>query len=287
MKRIDTEIERVFQRLNYYLLGNTFLVVAFSAVAVEALDGTLTDLVVTLTWSIVAAGAVVSAMFWAINSWNCEVVYRYRQWLDGKTGKVKPDEEVIQWLSGSRAIASLGKAHTAMQSGFKKCVNDGKYSVGEMLKDLFNPVKPAWFARFIPFVLLVLWLVLAAACLAFGLIPSGSRAIGFVVMATLLILVGPIVGCWIANKRVKSEDDSGHAIDSNCQLRRDGSEEALLAKDLAIAVLNRVRTSDSNDRQDLLQEAMMSVTVYRTILAEVQQQRKQSAHVGKASESAL
>lgn len=151
---IGREIDRIFQRLNYFLVASSFFIGAFVAILVAKPKGEdLQQLLQAVGWVVIAGGLTLSVAFYAINSWNSSVVARYRHWIRCLEGP--------RWLFNDESAPCLRQGMLLFENKWKDFVQFAPREFFScIVKDLFVPDVPAWFARYIPFVMTLLWLAL-------------------------------------------------------------------------------------------------------------------------------
>jgi len=186
-RRLDAEIDRVFQRLYYFLVASAFMLGGFATLV----TGTPESGSRSLSWILVVAGGLLSILFWAMNTWNCRIVHEYVQWL-----KPAPKDQCAHPKNGSPAwlqcgeLPSLADADKLMREGFEECRILETYSLRKAIGDLSDAKKAAWFARYIPFVMGLIWLSLGiVAWAALGCLWS------ITVIVLVMVLPSGIVGC--------------------------------------------------------------------------------------------
>lgn len=144
--RSRDERDRLFQRVDFFLLSTSFLVVGFVAAVASH--------VAELSVMIAVVGMGISGLFWGMNSWN---EWRLRQ-IDREIGSevdrlrednFRLDEAIVNLRNKCDSYARL------------------RWEVAwRTLGDALNPYPPAWHTRLIPFSFVLIWLCL---CVALGL----------------------------------------------------------------------------------------------------------------------
>ncbi len=154
---IKNEIDRVFQRLYYFLVASAFLLAGFAQLAAsqDCHDGT--EERAAIAGVLLGAGLLLSAAFYAINCWNTHIVWAYSDWIEhGNRQHPQP-----AWIAAGR-VPCLRQGFSEMKHAFDEILHpDVREIFLAVLRDVFNVKRPAWFARYVPWVLFFVWFTLA------------------------------------------------------------------------------------------------------------------------------
>lgn len=153
LERLREEIGLVFQRFYYFLVASSFLLTGFAALVAQRPPNTsdpgCQDAVM---WVLIATGVLLSLGFWIINSWNARITSAYDE-------RLRPDGEA--WFWTRLGAHSLEFGFRALSREYDECLVLRRSLIRGLFCDLVSADKPAWFARYIPFVLCLVWLALA------------------------------------------------------------------------------------------------------------------------------
>lgn len=146
------EIDRLFQRVNFFLIGMGFLLTAFAGLVLSC------KFTMAGTWPyrlgavLAIAGLGTSGLFWAINSWNITLIMR---------------RERAMWCQFKRLQSSSSRFTHELET-FIKCslIESRDANCGRILISIFwHPFAlsiPAWYTRCLPVLFFLVWLVLGS-----------------------------------------------------------------------------------------------------------------------------
>ena len=149
---LNKDIDRMFQRLNYFFVGTAFLVAGFATLAAQQTSHTnLTGLMGT----IVVAGLVLCVVFYGTASWNSWLAWRYHTWAfdKGDNGPI--------WLWNHGATVDIGGGCQELVEQHSKIYRWSLSGFLDAQIDLRLAAKAGLLARFVPALLFVGWLYLA------------------------------------------------------------------------------------------------------------------------------
>jgi len=156
-KRIETEIDRIFQRLNYFMVASAFLLTAFATTAIDPAEGLRIDGPRGgIAWLVIVTGLLLSLLFWVMNSWNSHFTYEFSEWAK--------DHGPCQERAIGGLPTTLGQDIRDIQKVVDGYVNLNAKRLLVALVDIFDPSRPAWFARFIPLTFVGVWCGIGAIC---------------------------------------------------------------------------------------------------------------------------
>jgi len=150
--RIREEIDRVFQRFYYFLVASSFLLSGLAILIAQlSTDQLARAFQTSVMWVLLATGFLLSLAFWVINSWNSRIAFNYDD-------RLRPGGKA--WPLTKLGTNHLERGFRALGHEYDECLKLRWYAFGGLFVDLVSAEKPAWFARYIPFVLSMVWLAL-------------------------------------------------------------------------------------------------------------------------------
>lgn len=209
-KHIREEIERMSQRLSFFLAASTFLLAAYAALASRWWGCGAPTIIM---WVVVGAGWFLSLVFYASNSWNSRIVWSYYNWLRRvrehgdppcvraaaksriEKWMTRDEREKVEpmppaWLWGHGTVPGLGAGAWRLSEGFEyHCwFRPGPFL--DSCLDVSLAGKAGLFTRVVPAVLLVAWtaiaLVMREASCGWWVVVFVAMAVPFVVRCVVV-----------------------------------------------------------------------------------------------------
>lgn len=145
-----TEMDRLFQRVNFFLIGMGFLLTALASLVLSCKVMTPSTWPFMLGTALIIAGFLISAGFWVINCWNITLIMRRERGVWRQLKRLKSDHTSVKYELDRFIRNSLVESRDT---------NRGRI----LFSFVWHPLDirvPAWHTRGLPVFFFVVWLTL-------------------------------------------------------------------------------------------------------------------------------